>query len=113
MVSVGVSTLTNFEIVLCLHIMHFSALQGREIRKSGWNLLRQVQTWILLGKAWELLLEQIITRWGQGTSRAPPLSLQTSPQAQAQGWRCAPGTPRRCPEPPILVCGASFQICLF
>ena len=29
MVSVGVSTLTNFEIVLCLPIMHFSALQGR------------------------------------------------------------------------------------
>ena len=75
MVSVGVSTLANFEIVLCLHIMHFSALQGREIRKSGWNLLRQVQTWILLGKAWELLLEQIITRWGQGTSRAPPPEL--------------------------------------
>ena len=75
MVSVGVSSLTNFEIVLCLPIMHFSALQGRGIRKSGWNLPRPVQTWILLEKAWEWLLEQITTKWGQGTSRAPPPEL--------------------------------------
>ena len=77
MVSVGVSALADFEIVLPLCIMHFSALKGRGVRKSDWQAT-QAKLVFCCGrqrKGWGWILEQIITRWGQSTSRASPPEL--------------------------------------
>ena len=82
-VSGGVSVLADSEIALSLPILHFTALQERRVKKSGWQVA-------------QASADQVSPVGGRG---------------KAERWVL--GTPQWCPEPSILVHGVPDLLAKF